>query len=29
MASTNIKKPYSTLIYRLKLVSIPAYEIPN
>lgn len=28
VATTSITKPYSTLIYQLKLVSIPAYEIP-
>lgn len=27
--TTNITKPYSTLIYKIKLVSIPAYEIPS
>ena len=27
--TSNIKKPYSTLIYGMKLVDIPAYEIPN
>lgn len=27
--TSKIKKPFTTLIYDIKLVSIPAYEIPN